>query len=172
MEKLAFVELCDTLGYYSKKDITTVLKEQSFKGDKAAHFELDYMLAKSTKYQKVSVIYENYSAFHPYVWLKFLYNATMGLGYRPFRLIWWALGLIVGFGIFYIFKMSDRINQYILKDEKKSKPDTSSPWFGRIVHCLYFSAMVFFTFRLKKDILTFSPTRKSASSSDSGCSVS
>ncbi|MFQ5631775.1 MAG: pentapeptide repeat-containing protein [bacterium] len=155
LEKFTFIELYKTLDYYTKKEIISVLKRESFKEDKTAQYELDYLFAKSTVYQRVSVYHETFPAFHPYAWWQFLYNATMGLGYRPFRLIWWALSLILGFGVFYIFKMPERINRYILKDENKSNTETNAPWFGRIVHCLYFSAMVFFTFRLKKDILTF-----------------
>ncbi|MCH7785819.1 MAG: pentapeptide repeat-containing protein, partial [Bacteroidetes bacterium] len=117
LEKLEFVELCDTLSYYAKKDIISVLKDKSFERNKAAWFEIDYLFAKSTMYQKVSTKYEKYSVFHPLTWLKFIYNATMGLGFRPFRLIYWVILLIVGYGVFYMIKIPDRINEYIRKEK-------------------------------------------------------
>ena len=115
-------------------------------------------------YQKVSGIYEMYSAFSPYAWWQFVYNATMGLGYRPFRLIWWVLGLILSFGVYYIIRLSDRIDAYIMKEVEQKKSSAAMEKTGqenkytladKIQKCLYFSTMVLFTFRLKKDILTF-----------------
>ena len=162
LEKLEFVDVYDSLNYYSKKDIISVLKDKSFAKNKAALFEIDYLFARSTMYQKVSVEYEKYSVFHPLTWWRFLYNVTMGLGYRPFRLIYWALFLIIGFGIVYLIKIPRRINDYIAKDEKqikssrsRIKSDNSIYLSETIINCIYFSAMVLFTFRLKRDILTF-----------------
>lgn len=163
LEKLEFVELCDTLSYYAKKDIISVLKDKSFERNKAAWFEIDYLFAKSTMYQKVSTKYEKYSVFHPITWLKFIYNATMGLGFRPFRLIYWVILLIVGYGVFYMIKIPDRINEYIRKEKvwvkntrrQKKINEPLQSWSSTIINSLYFSSMVFFTFRLKRDILTF-----------------
>ena len=117
-------------------------------------------------YQKQSPNYEKYSAFNPICWGQFLYNITMGLGYRPFRLAWWVLGFIIGFGIFYFFRMRDSINGYILKKFEmkeasgtKQKKDVNEishiSHTESLMNCLYFSSMLLFSFRLKGEILTF-----------------
>ncbi|MCH8955936.1 hypothetical protein IIA28_11550, partial [candidate division KSB1 bacterium] len=67
LEKFKFITIFDTLDYYAKKDIISTLKDISFDGDrfKNERFELDYLFAKSTLYQKESVNFEEYSALHP-----------------------------------------------------------------------------------------------------------
>lgn len=169
LEKFRFLSLNDTLNYYDKKDIISTLKDSTFKGEtyKKEHFELDYIFAKSTMYQKESVDFEKYSAFHPISWGQFLYNVTMGLGYRPFRLAWWILGFIVLFAITYYFWIPQQICRYIFKDEKEKSRQRGTirlkqnlNFTDRIIYCLYFSSMLFFTFRLKKDILTFFDTKQ------------
>lgn len=170
LEKFKFLELSDTLDYYTKKDIISTLKDISFKDErfKKERFELDYILAKSTIYQKKSVNFAENSAWHPLTWLQFLYNSTMGLGYRPFRLVWWVLGLVIGFSIYYSIAMPEKINLYIVteepkeKDLKKRKPVAVEELklSNTIINCFYFSAMVLFTFRLKRNILTFFDVRE------------
>jgi len=157
MEKLEFIELYDKLNYYQKKDIASSLKERSFGTNKAAQFEIDYMFAKSTMYQMVSTGYSTYSIFEPVTWWRFIYNATMGLGYRPFRLIYWALFLVVSYGLFYMLKMPEHIDGYISGNTSAGKrSDENKPALSSImINCLYFSSMVFFSLRLKQDILTF-----------------
>jgi len=168
LEKFKFLALYDKLDYYSKKDIISTLKQVSFKGSEyqKERFELDYIFDRSTMYQKQSPNYEVYSAFNPICWGQFLYNITMGLGYRPFRLAWWVLGFIIGFGIFYFFKMRDSINGYILKKFEmkessgtKRKKDVNQvstiSHTESLMNCLYFSSTLLFSFRLKGEILTF-----------------
>ena len=87
-----------------------------------------------------------------------MYNATMGLGYRPFRLVYWVLGFIILFAFLYFLWIPQQINQYIFKDEKSKDAFTLKRKISNtntIIHCLYFSSMLFFTIRLRKDILTF-----------------
>lgn len=160
LEKFEFIQLCDTLNYYAKKDIISTLKDISFNEDKykKERFELDYIFAKSTMYQKELPYYERYSISNP------TYGVHL-LGYRPFSLAYWALGIIIIFALLYFIKMRVQINNYIFKDEKvellstkgkkviKSYRNISNA--ETIINCLYFSTMLLFTFRLKKDILTF-----------------
>lgn len=169
LEKFKFLALYDSLDYYAKKDIISILKGRSFKDEqyKKERFELDYLFAKSTIYQRESVNYDDYSAWHPLSWGQFLYNITMGLGYRPFRLVWWILAVIIGFGVFYIATISQKINLYIATEEqikdltkKKSVTPEDIKLSNTIINCFYFSTMVLFTFRLKRNILTFFDVRE------------
>ncbi len=86
----------------------------------------------------------------------------MGFGYRPCKIFFWAALMIIGFALYYRRKMPRRIYDFV--QDKGNKPtqaprrsadppktSTLTPW----IHCLYFSTMVFFTFRLKEKILTF-----------------
>jgi len=165
LEKFKFITIVDTLNYFAKKDIISTLRDISFAGDrfKTERFELDYTFAKLTLHQKESVNFEEYAALNPITWGRFLYNATMGLGYRPFRWVWWILVIVISYSIFFILKMPERINQYIGKEDEQNKnPRRKSsakpkptPISETIINSFYFSAMVLFTFRLKRDILTF-----------------
>lgn len=58
------------MDYFTKKKIITYLKDNSFEGDKykQEQFELDYIFARSTLYQKDLPYFQNYSTFHPIVW--------------------------------------------------------------------------------------------------------
>lgn len=162
MEKLAFVELYDTLDYFSKKDIITVLKEQSFKIDKDAQFELDYLFAKSVMYQKISVEYEPYSKNDFEVIKNKIYELTMGQGFQPFQLAYIAGIFIFIFAELYWTFMPKQINGYIATYVHPH--DSEKPFGGRkienisklesILNCIYFSTMVLFTFRFKGGILT------------------
>ena len=166
-EKFKFIELADNLDYYAKKDIISVLKDSSFNDSKKyakEHFEIDYIFAKSTKYQKESTEYEKYSIFHLKTWWRFMYNATMGLGYRPFRLACCISVFIILFATIYYFWIPQQINRYILKKyEIKEYPATkrrkiakrirNPRAFDIFINCTYFSSMLFFTFRLKGDLL-------------------
>jgi uncharacterized protein YjbI with pentapeptide repeats len=156
-EKVRYITLLDSIGYFLKKDIVENLKNRSFKEDKQARFELDYLFARSTIYQKESGNFERFSAFQPTYWIQFLYNATMGLGYRPFRLLWWIVIIIAGYSIFYVIAVPHEINQYISgnREQEKNSDEVSNDikLTNTIINCLYFSSMVFFTFRLRRDIL-------------------
>jgi hypothetical protein len=79
------------------------------------------------------------------------YYLTMGLGYRPFRLVWWMLGVIVLFALWYFFGMRDQVNHYLIADDVKK--EQGSHVFDLFINCFFFSASLFFTFRLKKEIL-------------------
>lgn len=172
-EKFKFLTLWDKLDYFSKKDIISTLKDVSFKEDKykKERFELDYLFEKSTMYQVRSTGYAKNKWYQFHLWPKwiirgFLYNITMGLGYRPFRLTLWVLGLIISFATFYFFKMRNSINGYILKKyEMKESTGIKRKRAVRnvrnishtesLINCFYFSSMLLFTFRLKGEILTF-----------------
>jgi uncharacterized protein YjbI with pentapeptide repeats len=162
LEKFKFISLCDTLSYFAKKDIISTLKLTSFNQDhyKKEQFELDYIFAKSTMHQKELPYYKRYSIVHPMQLWRFLYDITMGLGYRPFRLIFWVLFFITSFTIFYFIHMREKIHGFISKDEKvrvSEKKRKTDPTHSvvQFIYCFYFSAMMFFTIRLKKDVLTF-----------------
>jgi len=169
-EKFKYILLGPRLDYFSKKKIIEELKNnKTFKEDNKAQFELNYIFDKSTMYQEQSNKYEE-KWYHIWKYPKWfsntLYYLTMGLGYRPFRLVWWVLGSIIGFGIFYFFKMRDSINGYILKKfemkeasgtkRKKDAGEVSTiSHTESLMNCIYFSSMLLFSFRLKGEILTF-----------------
>ncbi len=173
-EKIKYISLKPQLDYFSKKEIIEYLKnKKSFKDNNKVQFELSYIFDKSTMYQEQSNIYDE-ELYHvwkyPKWFLNTLYYITMGLGYRPFRLVWWVLGLIVIYSVIYFYRMKDQVNQYIFRDEKKDvtrtgrkrsikhRRDTSLA--NTIINCFYFSSMLFFTFRLKRDILTTFKSRE------------
>ena len=169
-EKIKYISLGPRLDYFSKKKIIEDLKnKKNFKEDKKVQFELSYIFDKSTMYQEQSNRYDE-KWHHVWKYPKWFFNTfyylTMGLGYRPFRLAWWVLGLIISFGIFYFFKMRDSINGYILKKyemkeslgNKRKKVDKELKNISHtesMINCFYFSSMLLFTFRLKGEILTF-----------------
>jgi uncharacterized protein YjbI with pentapeptide repeats len=170
-EKFKYIELCDTLDYYSKKDIISTLKTVSFDEEKykKEKFELDYIFAKSTLYQKESPSYEKYSVLHPKSWWVYFYNLSMGMGYRPFRLIYLVLLLLIGFGLGYAIIIPERIYKYIIQTEekkrltstgKKSNNSDKPPLIDKILYCLYFSTMLLFTLRLKRDLLIYFNTKE------------
>lgn len=173
-EKFRNIVIWDKLDYFSKRDIISTLKDVSFKEDKYKNerFELDYIFEKSIMYQVRSTVYGENKWYEFHLWPKwiikgFFYNITMGLGYRPFRLLYWVLVVVIGYMIYFLIKFPEKITNYIAKDEKKrvSKKDDSVSKFyqfmGTLINCLYFSSMIFFTFRLKKDILNyFDPKEK------------
>jgi hypothetical protein len=161
-EKFRFIELCDTLNYFAKKDIISSLKNIDFKDNKRAQFELDYLLARSTRYQKVSANYEKYSLINPVLWWKFLYDRTMGMGYRPFRIIYLMAVIILGYTLFYMVKIPGRINAYISqtfgkghRSESESGNEIKLGFKETLINCLYFSTLTFFTFRLNGQYLIF-----------------
>ena len=162
-EKFKHISFGDTLNYFLKKDIIENLKIKSFANDNSAQFELNYIFSKSTMYQEQTGNYEGNKWHEIRKWPKWFVNTiyywTMGLGYRPFRLIWWVLAVIIIYTAVFAKKIPARINAYISKpnlsstDEEKKEVHLSL-W-ETLLNCAYFSVMVFFTFRLKRDILTF-----------------
>ena len=162
-EKLEFLALHDSLDYYAKKDIISHLKENSFEGEKFsnARFELDYLFAKSTIYQKQSVHFEEYPWYSPVVWAQRLYKASMELGYRPFKLLYWIAAINFLFAIVYITrpKMRQQVNGYIAGAGQNTK-NKQAGFSDSFINILYFSFMLFFTFRLKQDVLTSFETKE------------
>jgi len=162
-EKIEFLALHDSLDYYAKKDIISHLKENSFKGEKFsnARFELDYLFARSTIYQKQSVHFEEYQRYSPVVLAQWLYKATMELGYRPFKLLYWIAAINFLFAVVYLFlpKMRRQVNGYIASAGKDAKNKQAS-FSDSFINILYFSFMLFFTFRLKQDVLTAFETKE------------
>jgi len=167
-EKFKYIVLADTLSYFRKWDIIENLKSASFSNDKGAQFELDYIFAKSTLYQDQVDTHKRNHWSQIHKWPKWvgntIYYLTMGLGYRPFRLIWWVLAIVLFYTLVYQVKMAERINAYIatifnVKQRSQAKVEEKKQLrlevLETFLNCAYFSAMIFFTFRLKGSILTF-----------------
>ena len=162
-EAIKHIYFSEEIDYNLKRLITDKLKKTSFKENKKAKFELEYIFTKSTMYQdkgdekKSNKWYQVWK--YPKWFLNTLYYLTMGLGYRPFWIIYWILGFIIVFSLFYFKKFPDEIAEYIKKNyeiEKiKSKSKTEKTRFENLINCIYFSAMVLMTFRLKGNILNF-----------------
>jgi hypothetical protein len=116
-EKFDHISFADTLNYFLKKDIIENLKSKSFPNDKSAQFELEYILAKSTMYQEPSGTYAENHWYEIWKWHKWIgattYYLTMGLGYRPFRLICWFVVIVIIYTAIYVKKIPGRINAYI-----------------------------------------------------------
>lgn len=81
------------------------------------------------------------------------------LHYRPFRLIWWVLATIMIYTAIFVKKIPGRVNAYIanldLNSTGEEKKEVQLSLWETLLNCAYFSVMLFFTFRLKRDILTF-----------------
>ena len=157
-EQITFITLPEQMDYFSKKFIIEETKLRSFPNErfKSERFEMDYLFAKSTLCQKVSPAFQKKSFFDLYV--GYLYNITLGLGYRPFRLLYWAFGLWIISGGLYLWKFPNAIDNYLIKIYDSNSTDTvenkKDRNFGTVLNCLYFSAMVLVTIRLKGTILT------------------
>ena len=155
-EKIRYITLPDHLDYFTKKVIIEGTKQASFEGSNydKQRFELDYVFAKSTMYQDKTTVPVELKWYHITKWPKWagntIYLWTMGLGYRPFRIIYWMLGIIVLFAVFYLIFFPAKINQYVFEDKDKQAQMTDT-----IINCLFFSFNLFFTFRLKREIVTF-----------------
>ena len=147
------LSLLDTLSYTQKKNIIDQLKVKSFGNSKEAAFELDYLLAKSTKYQAISDSSES-ARWYDQIG-DWIYDATMGFGYRPFRIIWWAIGIMLAGSLVFFATMRSRVNEYMAKTFKHDGKISSFDKFETYLNCAYFSVMLFFTFRLKGNLLTF-----------------
>lgn len=163
IEKLIYLSFYDSLNYSIKKLIFDYLKNKSFKADKDLQLEISYIFAKSTMFQnKNRELYSEMTWFNINRWIQYFYELTMGLGYRPFRLIWFALTLVSSYALFYIFVMSDRVKEYINSENKKLKKGKINIFKNRFLNfsdnfitCFYFSSTIFFTLRLNRDILIF-----------------
>ena len=171
-ERLKYIVLGDHLTYSRKSHIIQYLKSKSFSNDKSSQLELDYIFAKSTMYQNQSDnyfdIYEKNKWYEFWDWPKWFittfYYWTMGLGYRPFRLIFWVLAVVMIYAGIFMKKTPERINAYIfanfdskqnfsLSDKQDRKVSLS--FVESLLNCVYFSTMLFFTIRLKGNILIF-----------------
>lgn len=161
LEKFKYIRIDTALDFYSKKNIITKLKETSFTGEefKRERFELDYIFLKSTINQKETTAREYYPWWHPLVLGRQFYEITMGLGYRPFRLVWWAVGVIFLFSLLFFFTMPLEINRYILNKRMLSPHKKRFPYahrriaFDTFLNCAYFSTMLFVNIKLRQDLL-------------------
>lgn len=155
-EKIRYITLPDHLDYFTKKVIIEGTKQASFEGENfdKQRFELDYVFAKSTMYQDKTTVPVESKWYQITKWPKWIGNTiylwTMGLGYRPFKIIYWMLGTIVLFAILYLIFFPAKINQYVFEDKDRHAHMTDT-----IINCLFFSFNLFFTFRLKREIITF-----------------
>lgn len=154
-EKIKNIALLDTLSYNLKRLIIDNLKQKSFKNDSKSHFELEYVFAKATMYQSPGDKYVQRRWYQVRNWPRAMINnfyyLTMGLGYRPFRLVWWVIGIILFFSIWFFISMRDQVSHYLIADAREKEQDSHA--FDLFINCLFFSATLFFTFRLKKEIL-------------------
>lgn len=154
-EKIEYITLLDTLSYNLKRLIIDNLKQKSFKNDSKAHFELEYVFAKATMYQSTGDKYIKnrwYQVWNlPGAMVSNFYYLTMGLGYRPFRLVWWVIAIIFLFSFWYFTSMRDPVSRYLIANDKEKEQDSHA--FDQFINCLFFSTSLFFTFRLKKEIL-------------------
>ena len=167
--KLDKLVLRKTLTYTQKNNIIDFLKKKSFSDrnnpdDMTARLELDYLFERSTMYQVGTDSYEKAPWYHVWHWPQWLFNTlyywTMGFGYRPFRLIWWAFALAVIGTIFFFKKMGKRVNAYVAMNfdksaERNGEKELSLSNFETLLNCAYFSVMLLFTFRMKGNLLTF-----------------
>ncbi|MBN2286839.1 MAG: pentapeptide repeat-containing protein [Tissierellales bacterium] len=165
IEKIRFLELDRSLDYFKKNDITNILKENSFKDQNdptkfsLERFELEYFFKKSTLFQSPHEDTESFIARYFYILKNLLYYVTMGFGYRPFILAYWVLGLIVIFGGIYFVSMPTSVRAYLFAVSKMKKTGSTSArnhsTFDNLFYCLYFSSLVFFTIKLKLEMLTY-----------------
>ncbi len=95
----------------------------------------------------------------------------MGLGYRPFWLLYWVAAINVLFSVFYIVSMPKQVNRYgeanfgaakLSRNRRGTKhiKNSRSHFLDTFINAFYFSFMLFFTFRLKGNLLTFFETRE------------
>ncbi|MBN1562040.1 pentapeptide repeat-containing protein [candidate division KSB1 bacterium] len=163
LAKMKFVKLADHLDYYTKKHLIEFIKDASFTASDGRKFtrerlELDYIYARSTMFQdKVFGESENRLS-QIWKWPRWggnlIYYLTMGLGYRPFWLIFWLLGVILFYSIVYALTMPGDVEKYICHraaDEERQNAlvDTLAGRVGTFVICLHFSASILLTCRLK-----------------------
>lgn len=156
LEQFHRLKVASGLDYYSKKGIVNFLKSETYALDDKARFELDYLFSKSTMYQPISHIYSSFKLTDiNKVIYNYIYYTTMGLGYRPFRLAFWLLGLILIYSIFYFFNMSYSINKYIsiyhsspkAPSNQRRKSKSFSSLSDSFINCLYFSFIVLFSLK-------------------------
>jgi len=167
-EKIRYVFLCDTLNYNLKSLIIENLKNLSFSENKKAQFELEYIFAKSTMFQEPGDKYIKNRWYKILKWPKWFFNAlyyiTMGLGYKPFRLIYWIFGFITLFATIYFVKFGQKINSYIMESyslkSRTKNLQSNYEWFDTLLNCTFFSVAILLTVRLKGNILTFFDTKE------------
>lgn len=158
LERLKYLTINNELDYFDKKYIIDEVKRLNYADPvfTRERFELDFIFAKSTLYQKISNTYEEYSLFSITRLANFIYYTTMGLGYRPFRIIPWLIIILLGFSVWLWLRIPSQINKYINKAEKKKQPELDNEnKFTTFINCFYVTAGLFFGIRLKQDVLTF-----------------
>lgn len=168
IEKFGHIALLDTLDYFTKKNIISTLKDECFPEEDQAteRFELDYILAKSTMHQDKTSYFSRTKFNQVHKWPHWLatefYYLAMGLGYRPFNLLYWAFGTVFLFTLIYAFWIPERLKQFISLEwkHKKKKESTASAsiaslFYENVLLSFYFSASIFFALRFNKDIFNF-----------------
>lgn len=180
-EQFAYLALHDGLAYLTKKYIIQFLKDSSYSEEKHARerFELDYLFERSTMNQRVGTEFGWEDPFTRF--RRWLYDITLGIGYRPFRLLYWIGFTILAFAIFYYRAYPDSVSMFLAKEPGKTLHESpgdansakvesyqvfsidtlTSPLFRmpdrdkfqQFIDCLYFSSMLFFSIRLKRDVL-------------------
>ena len=155
-DKIKYLKLSKYLSWDEKYATIEELKSRTFPNDNEAKNELDYLFRKSTMHQDYySDIFSDPQWYLAKYWINNVYYITMGFGYRPFRIFIWAAIMIVIFGIIYLYKMPEKIYQFILMEHKVDKRRVKKTPQLPLANCLYFSVMIFFTFRLNRLVLTF-----------------
>ena len=85
VEKIQHITLCDTISFNLKRLIIDYLKDKSYKNNKKAQFELEYIFSKSTMFQEPGDEYIKNKWHQIWKWPKWfintLYYITMGLGW-------------------------------------------------------------------------------------------
>jgi hypothetical protein len=169
-EKFKNLTLLKTLDYFSKKNIIETLKENSYsrKNQATERFELDYILARSIMYQEKTSAYSPYRPRHILKWLPaWLCSVTMGFGYRPFKLFWWAFGIVLIFMTIYAWKIPKRLEEFIALEwkhkrtkENKEQASKYSIVYDNLLTAFYFSNAIFFALRFNKDIFNYFDRRE------------
>jgi hypothetical protein len=169
IEKFKHLSFAEGLSYFDKKNIIEYLKQNSYTGSdfKKERFELDYLFACATAYDKVSTDPDTYAWYNPVRWLVWLYGITIGYGYRPYWLLPWALGIAVLFAALYYRlrkgKFSKKVGDYVGRLDS-SDANWKGVWRTRpeaIYFCFWFSITVLLAFRLKPRLLvSFDPWEK------------
>lgn len=170
VEKFKYLTFDTSLSYFEMKNIVEYLKQNSYAGPdyKKERFELDYLFADAVAYHRESTKFGLYPAYHPWHWVKWFHCVSLGYGYRPFRIVWWMLGISVLYAALYYrarhHLLSRNIGSYMKRladqnprwgeDNWRSKPEA-------FYHCLWFSITILLAIRIKPRLLThFCPWEK------------
>lgn len=162
-EHLDHLGIDSRLSYFEKRDIFLRLRDSCITSGEPSRerFELEYWFARQTAFDRQSSFTDPLEWYHPRRWGMLLYNLTLGYGYRPFRLLIWAGGLIGFFATaFYLGRRGvfrtdianhvrrlDSLGRGSTSNRDRSKPEL-------FYDCLWFSTVMLFAIRLKPRVLT------------------